>query len=55
MDEEAKIRTAGQNQGEASFKLSEAMLSKKHLNKCRDDVKKIKTLMMDMQTYVQQH
>ena len=30
------------------FKLSEAMLNKKHLNKTREDVKKIKKLMMEM-------
>lgn len=37
------------------FKLSEAMLNKKHLTKTREDVKKIKKLMMEMQAYVQQH
>ena len=38
-----------------AFKLSEAMLNKKHLSKTRDDVKKIKKLMMEMQAYVQEH
>ena len=55
MEEEAKIRTAGKQDGEASFKLSEAMVNSKHLNKCREDIKKVKTLMMDMQLYVQRH
>ena len=31
------------------------MLNKKHLSKTRDDVKKIKKLMMEMQAYVQEH
>ena len=52
MVEESVARTAGQDAGAASFKLSEAMLNKKHLGKCREDVKKIKTLMMEMQAYV---
>ena len=52
MVDEPIARTAGQDAGAASFKLSEAMLNKKHLGKCKDDVKKIKTLMMEMQQYV---
>ena len=35
-----------------NFKLSEAMLNKKHLNKAKEDIKKIKTLMVEMQAYV---
>ena len=38
-----------------NFKLSEAMLNKKHLNKAKEDIKKIKTLMVEMQAYVQDH
>ena len=35
-----------------NFKLSEAMHNKKHLNKAKEDIKKIKTLMVEMQAYV---
>ena len=41
--------------GGNKFHLSEAMLNKKHLNKTREDVKKMKTVMNELQQYVQQH
>ncbi len=41
--------------GGSKFNLSEAMMNKKHLNKCRDEVKKMKQVMTELQQYVQQH
>ena len=37
------------------FNLSEAMINKKHLNKAREDLKKIKEILSEMQIYVQEH
>ena len=34
--------------GGNKFHLSEAMMNKKHLNKARDDVKKMKSVMNDL-------
>ena len=31
------------------------MMNKKHLNKVRDEVKRMKTMMSEMQVYVQEH
>ena len=56
MDESPDPRLANPNADQTNaFKLSEAMLNKKHLAKNREDVKKIKKLMMEMQAYVQEH
>ena len=61
MDTDKKIEDdegmdfGGGGSGSNKFILSEAMLNKKHLNKCRDDVKRIKTIMSEMQQYVQNH
>lgn len=38
-----------------NFKLSEAMLNKKQFGKVKEDIKKIKKLMVEMQAYVQDH
>lgn len=37
------------------FSLGEAMMNKKHLSKVRDEVKRMKTMMSEMQVYVQEH
>lgn len=60
MDDAAFLEDSPEPRGEMTsnannFKLSEAMLNKKHLNKARDDIKKIKQLMVEMQAYVQDH
>lgn len=55
LDEEPNTRKVDPNAQKNDFKLSEAMLNKKHLTKTREDVKKIKKLMMEMQEYVTQH
>jgi len=48
LDEEPNTRKVDPNAQKNDFKLSEAMLNKKHLTKTREDVKKIKKLMMEM-------
>ena len=53
LDENPESRMPqGEGGQQNNFKLSEAMLNKKHLSKTREDVKKIKKLMMEMQSYV---
>jgi hypothetical protein len=54
LDESPEPRVPGGEgaMNQNNFKLSEAMLNKKHLTKTREDVKKIKKLMMEMQAYV---
>ena len=37
------------------FNLAESMINKKHLQKARDDIKKVKHILSEMQGYVQQH
>lgn len=39
--------------GGSKFNLSEAMMNKKQLAKCRDEVKKMKQVMTELQQYVQ--
>ena len=48
MDDSPEPRVKQDDGGINNFKLSEAMLNKKHLIKCREDVKKIKKLVMEM-------
>ena len=44
---------AGVPAGGNKFFLSGAMMNTKHLNKTREDVKKMKTVMTELQQYVQ--
>jgi hypothetical protein len=59
MDDPNYLEDSPEPRGEGpnvnNFKLSEAMMNKKHLSKAREDIKKIKRLMVEMQAYVQDH
>ena len=38
-----------------AFQLAEFVMNKKHLEKARTDIKKVKSIVVEMQTFVQDH
>jgi len=39
--------------GQGKFSLGEAMMNKKHLNKAREDLKRVKTIVSEQQIFIQ--
>ena len=52
---EAKMALGGEHGKGPQFNLSEFMVNRKHLEKARLDIKRVKNIVVEMQGYVQEH